>query len=332
MISYQNGKRRVFGSLELEAEFTPEELLLVERFKRLLDAHPEFGLNFDVHNHTDKSDGEGDWEAIARRAAMAGIQALGVTDHNVFGFDPRNQEDYRRAMRVEREYGVWICPGVEIDGVDDLSSWGGDKNTEVHVGALFLDSGNARVKKMLSDQKARHEERNHLFINKIRSAGYRVPPLEKLASEYPNVTMRHIAQHTEYSDGQPVESRRFFNTHMQKGGDCYVPKEMAPVREVIETVAQAGAIPILNHPWTTYGPKLCGRGFESIALRYVDWGLRGVEGFSRKIPPEMSWRIWDFAGENELSVFGGSDSHSKEDLPIYAKNVLKIMRYRGIEF
>jgi predicted metal-dependent phosphoesterase TrpH len=322
----KDGKQ--FEPQEMAEEFSPEEIVLIQRFQELRQEYPCIPLGVDVHSHSLFSDGTMGLRELGRRAAMAGFIRLFVTDHNAFGLDLRQEDQCRMVQGLYDDYGIALCSGMEVDCLDNLKAYGSFQDCEVHIGALFADPESGKMQKMVAEQQERREGRNEKMIPRIRSRGFMVPSLDELHDLYPTiVTMGHIARHVTDSSGRKVNAEKFLTGHMLRGGDCYVPKELISVEEAVGIVRETDAIAVFNHPYATLGQGTFRRHFETIMDRYVGFGVQAVEGYTRKIPPAESWRIVRYGEENDVTVLGGSDTHKKGDRIAYIRNVLDIFAW-----
>ena len=68
-------------------------------------------MSIDLHCHTRYSDGSTPLEEVIALAALRGVGTLAITDHDTMA-------GCETALRLGREYGVRIIPGVEISAAD----------------------------------------------------------------------------------------------------------------------------------------------------------------------------------------------------------------------
>ena len=262
---------------------------------------------------------------LTRRLAEFGFTGAAITDHNAFGYDTRNPLHLQCAKKCRKDYGVELYSGMEISCEDSFEEWGGPKEKEVHIGAIFLDSRNRKIQRMVKEQQQSRAVRAELMIGKIKGRGWNIISFDEMTDMYPNITLMHIARHVTDQKGNSVDAKEFLENHFLQGGDCYAPKNLVPVQEAIELIVEAGAIPVFNHPLTTLGFDLFESSFELAADRYVAMGLQAIEGYTKKIPPAWSRWIMKYDLDHGLRTFGGSDTHKSKDPTIYVRNVLDII-------
>lgn len=98
---------------------------------------PKYDENIkaDLHTHTNYSDGKFTPQELVRKAKLAGLSYLAITDHdNVDGLD--------EAIEIGKEVGVEIVPGVELS-----SDY---KGREVHILGYFFDYKNPELLRYLT--------------------------------------------------------------------------------------------------------------------------------------------------------------------------------------
>jgi predicted metal-dependent phosphoesterase TrpH len=115
--------------------------------------------NFDLHNHSTRSDGLLSPTQLIELAARTGVDAIALTDHDTTdGLD--------EAAIAARRAGLALVPGVEIS-----VSWG---DTTLHVVGLNIDpAAREMVEGLRSIRDGRHgrAERIGVLLEKLGFAG-----------------------------------------------------------------------------------------------------------------------------------------------------------------
>lgn len=245
----------------------------------------------DLHVHSTYSDGTDTPTELVRKAAAADLKAFALTDHDTTdGID--------EAVNAGYAMGIEVIPGIEIS-TDYL-----DK--EIHIVGLCIDHNNQSLRKALSDELRKRDERNHLMVERFNEAGFPVT-MEELIALFPNsvITRAHFASYM-VKKGYVESNKEAFDRYL--GDDCplYVNREHRSPEDAIRLIHDAGGAAILAHPLLyhlTYGElkKLC--------TRLKDAGLTGIETMYSTYKGFDEITVRKLARECGLLESGGSDYH-----------------------
>lgn len=295
---------------------------LRNRFQALTGHHPQ--LRYSTHNHTyPGSDGSLTLPELLWLSAKFHITNVYITDHNALGYDPRKKEHREIAMHFAQEYGIDVHAGIELSCWHDLTPFGVEESEETHFCGLDIDPGNRKMDHAIWKIQESRRIRAAMMVDLIREAGYQIVDYEILEAAYENITLMHIARSVTDTFGNPVEPGNFLEEHLLHGGDCYAPKHLLPVSEAIRLIIDAGGTAIWAHPGTTLGPANFS-GFEPVAGIYLEMGMQGVEGYTKKQTLAGSQQVAAFCRKHNLLCVGGPDTHNQNDIPAYAKNMIHL--------
>lgn len=241
----------------------------------------------DLHIHTTASDGRWTITDILRRAVYKKMSAVAITDHDTI-------DGLEELSTIQEAFPVEVIPGIEFNTDTD--------RLEVHILGYFIDINNCALKKILTDLREARTERIREMVKKLTKLGY---PLEftdvltqagkSKALGRPHVAAALIAK------GYFASSDAALRGLIAKGGPAYVSHyKLSPI-QAIETVLNAGGIPVLAHP------ALVGDDFYIRTL--ISHGLKGLEVYHPKHDKAMTNHYNQIARNNNLSVTGGSDFH-----------------------
>lgn len=249
-------------------------------------------MAFDLHTHSDLSDGTTSPAEVVSEAARAGLQGVALTDHDTTaGWDA--------AEEAAAEHQIALVRGMELSTVSS-------SGIAVHVLSYLHDPTDTAL---LAE------------IAKSRDARYtRAKRMTQLLSEDFPITWDLVKQHTtvESTIGRPhladalveagvVPNRSAaFDSILRAGSKYYVPHYAPDPVLGVELIRAAGGVPIFAHPKA----KVRGRVVEDqLFYDMVDAGLAGVEVYHRD--NSDSGRAWllDFARNHDLLVTGSSDYH-----------------------
>ena len=101
--------------------------------------------------------------------------------------------------------------------------------------------------------------------------------------------------------GAIANVREFFTSFAGQGCPYYVPRRDMPVQEAIQTIREAGGLPVLAHPARSHATDL----IEPLS----HLGLTGVEAWHSAHTVEQATTLEQLADSLGLLVTGGSDWH-----------------------
>lgn len=271
-------------------------------------------MAFDLHTHSDLSDGTTSPAEVVSEAARAGLQGVALTDHDTTaGWDA--------AEEAAAEHQIALVRGMELSTVSS-------SGIAVHVLSYLHDPTDTAL---LAE------------IAKSRDARYtRAKRMTQLLSEDFPITWDLVKQHTtvESTIGRPhladalveagvVPNRSAaFDSILRAGSKYYVPHYAPDPVLGVELIRAAGGVPIFAHPKA----KVRGRVVEDqLFYDMVDAGLAGVEVYHRD--NSDSGRAWllDFARNHDLLVTGSSDYHGAGKSNRIGENVTPRATVEAIE-
>ena len=271
-------------------------------------------MAFDLHTHSDLSDGTTSPAEVVSEAARAGLQGVALTDHDTTaGWDA--------AEEAAAEHQIALVRGMELSTVSS-------SGIAVHVLSYLHDPTDTAL---LAE------------IAKSRDARYtRAKRMTQLLSEDFPITWDLVKQHTtvESTIGRPhladalveagvVPNRSAaFDSILRAGSKYYVPHYAPDPVLGVELIRAAGGVPIFAHP------KAKVRGWvveDQLFYDMVDAGLAGVEVYHRD--NSDSGRAWllDFARNHDLLVTGSSDYHGAGKSNRIGENVTPRATVEAIE-
>lgn len=253
-------------------------------------------MKVDLHIHTIYSDGVFSPERIVDTAIEAGLDAIAITDHdNVLAYPIA--VDYAKKISNSGGKSLEILPGVEINTIY--------KGTEIHILGYFMDRDNADFQAMLkSQQKARVEQTEEILhlLNKKEGIHITLDKLKTLVAEGGSIGRPHIAKAITMVGGTNSVTDAY-NKYIHDGSEVYIQRKTITPHEAIETIYDAGGIPVFAHPFDV-------EDAENLIKEFMHYGLRGVEAYHRKHSPAMVEYYSSIAEKNGLIITGGSDFHA----------------------
>lgn len=243
----------------------------------------------DLHLHTTASDGRLAPSALVERVAAAGVTVMAVTDHDTVAAYP---EVAAAAARL----GIDAVAGIEVTAVED--------GRDIHVLGYFFDPDDAAFAEFLVAQRRRRIARVEAIASRLASLGVPVDVTALVADARrqdgrsigrPQIAAAMVAA------GHVRTIRDAFDRWLGDDGPGFVPREGAPVVDVVAAIHAAGGLASLAHPGKT-------RIDHRLPL-LREAGLDAIEVFH----PEHDAGAGDFYARTAIDlgylVTGGSDYH-----------------------
>ena len=239
---------------------------------------------FDLHLHSNCSDGSDTPAQVVQRAAERGITMLALTDHdNVLGVPEARAEAARRDIR--------FLPSIEMD-----AEW----PHEMHILGLDFDIEEPRMKQALAIALARRGERNQEIMNRLQNIGCDIRG--HLVGEIGAATRLNLAIAL-VKGRYAADTKEAFAKYLRKGcPGFYTVKRFTP-EEIIQLILGAGGVPVWAHPMNGHADP------HKIAPMLKELGLMGMEGYHPSLSEGDSVVITSIARQMGLLITCGSDYH-----------------------
>lgn len=248
--------------------------------------------NYDLHCHSNASDGLLAPAELVRRAAANGVDILALTDHDeLCGLAEARAQAATLGLRF-------------IDGVEVSITWGG---ITIHVVGLNIDPGNQQLQQGLHVIRQGRAERAKKMAQDLTRVG--IPGSLEGAYAYvenPNLIgrthfARFLAEKRYVSD---VKSA--FQHYLVSGKPGYVPHQWATLEEALAYIKAGGGIPVVAHPGRY---KLTRTEMRKFLGEFRDGGGAGIEVITSSHTPEQFLEYAILAKEFGFLASRGSDFH-----------------------
>lgn len=240
----------------------------------------------DLHTHTHCSDGQLSPKALVHKAALSGITALAITDHDCV-------DGLAEARQAGIQHNVEIINGVE------LSVTVGE--TEVHLLGYFFDDEHPGLRAHLAAFMHQRRLRAIRMVEKIKALGC---PLRFEAVERQAVGKAigrpHVARAL-VAEGLVESYEDAFERYIGDGKPAFVAKPLVPAAEALALLHDAGGIGVLAHPghWTA----------DATLMLLIRAGLDGIEVVHPSHDDSLIRYYRQVACDFVLIETGGSDYH-----------------------
>jgi len=250
-------------------------------------------VRIDLHTHSRASDGTQSPGDVVRAAAAAGLDVVGLTDHDTTA-------GWHEAAQAALVEGVSLVRGIEVStrhrgrGVH-LLAYLPDPTYEPLRAQLgrILEGRATRIPEML-DRLAKNAD-IHLTVDDVRRAS---PDTSVIGR--PHVADAIVAA------GHAADRSEVFARLVGQGGPAYVDRYAAPLLDMVRIVGEAGGVAVVAHAWGRHGPAgLSERDLADLAER----GLAGLEVDHQDHDAPARDRLRGLARDLDLVVTGSSDYH-----------------------
>ncbi len=240
----------------------------------------------DLHTHTNYSDGALSPQELIQKSQAAGIQILGISDHDNVGA-------LEEACAYGHDVGVEIIAGVE------LSASLGER--DIHILGYFIDYKNQALLDYLAIFQRERLKRAQRIVEKLRSL--KIPlsmdaVLDQAGAG--SVGRPHIANAL-VDEGLTESYLEAFEKYIGYGGPAYEKKFQLSPREAVDIISSAGGISFIAHPGKYMN--------ESVLMQLIKTGVDGIEIVHPSHSPEIQQYYRRVANQYYLLESGGSDFH-----------------------
>lgn len=254
--------------------------------------------NFDLHNHSTRSDGLLSPTALVELAARRGCHAIALTDHDTI-------DGVAEAAQAAARVGIRFIPGVEIS-----VSWG---ETTLHVVGLGIDPASPQLQAGLESIRSGRGGRARMLAGLLDKLG--VPGTYEgalaIAGDERLLSRTHFARHLA-ERGVVRDTQQAFDRYLAKGKPAYVPHRWATLGDAVSWIRAAGGVAVLAHPGR-YDLKPMMR--EELLKEFRALGGEGIEVVTGSHRPE-EYALWQReALAHGLLASRGADYHGPGESP-----------------
>lgn len=248
-------------------------------------------MKFDLHVHTNYSDGKFTPSQIIDLAIGKGLNGIAITDHDTV-------DGIEEAIEYSKRYESFkVIPGIELGCIHN--------NEEVHILGYFIDYKSDLLLNATEILKSNRVKRGKEIINKLRALNIDIHLNEvQSLSETDFIGRVHIAKilvekHYVRSISQAFE--RYLNIN----APAYVPRKTFSISESINLINRVGGVAVLAHPGIL-------KEKDKIIDYCIKKGIQGIECIQSKHSDKEIGSFKSLSLEKELLITGGSDCHGEE--------------------
>lgn len=248
-------------------------------------------LIYDLHCHTNMSDGILTPAELVQRAAHFGVQQLAITDHDtIAALEPA------RAAIAEQQLPLQLINGVEL-----TCRW---YNHEIHLVALNFDPLDQGLQQLLAQQQQQRRDRYAAMVARLDYLGLAITPSEVQQLTMP--TRKHLADAL-VEQGKVSSVEAAFQRYLGAGKLAYIKAEWVQIEQAIAVVKAAGGSSVIAHP---HAYQLSNKWLRRLFNEGKQAGLDAIEVAIGAQAPGQRDALAVMAVELQLAASVGSDFHA----------------------
>lgn len=250
-------------------------------------------MRIDLHTHSSVSDGTDTPADLIRAAVAAGLDVVGLTDHDTF-------EGLVVAKAAADDAGIGFVGGLELS-----AALGG---ASVHLLGYGCDVTDAALTAELARIREGRTGRLPAMLARLADLGMPVSAddVAAQAGDATSIGRPHVADAL-VAAGYVPHRDEAFRLWLYDGGPAWVDRYAAPLERGIALIHAAGGVAVIAHPW--------GRGRREVldeavlAALVAEAGLDGVEADHTDHDQDTRLVLHDVAARLGILALGSSDYH-----------------------
>ncbi len=256
----------------------------------------DYNNRIDLHIHTTASDGTVSPEQIIKQAEKLNLKAISITDHDTL-------EGCRQAVKAGIPKTLKFLSGIEISA--DFPEKLKNKNG-LHILGYNIKLDDAQFKKDLMPLQKAREDRNIKMIERLASLGIKISLQELNAQAKTGLCGRPHFAGVMLKKKYVRSLNEAFDRYIGAKGKAYIPKYRISCKKAIQSIKNAGGIPVLAHPVFL---NMSSENLRSFISYLKSEGLEGIEVFYPEYKAADTAYYIKLAEEFGLKKTGGTDYH-----------------------
>lgn len=245
---------------------------------------------YDLHVHSDWSDGKSSVLSLAQSAKEANLDGFALTDHDTV-------DGWRDIPSAMRKVGISIFPGLEVS-----AEW---EERDVHILGYGFSREDDGLLKMLEYLAESRRGRIYRMVEKLNDLGYAIDVDKVFARVGDGVPGRpHIGQEL-IERGYAGSMQEVFDNFLGRGCPAYAPRAKLPPWEAVATIVGAGGNAVLAHPGIDDATRVLPQLLEA--------GLGGLEVYHPSHDEAQERHFLALVERHGLFYTAGSDFHGFRD-------------------
>lgn len=247
---------------------------------------------YDLHCHSNASDGALSPTELVQRAHEHGVTSLALTDHDTVA-------GLSEAQTAATAAGIELIPGIELS-----TSW---QNKCFHIVGLGIDPAYPPLAEATRNLQIMRSERAEKIAEKLEKK--RIPgalAAVKKAAGNGMITRTHFADFL-LSQFHVSTQQEAFDRYLGAGKDAYVATIWAEMELAVNWITGSGGVAVLAHPLRY---KLTASWMRRLLAAFKEAGGLGIEVVTGRYNSDEIKLVAGYAKRFELAGSVGSDFHS----------------------
>jgi len=251
-------------------------------------------MKYDLHCHSNFSDGDLSPDAVIALAEQQGITHLALTDHDTM-------EGLAEAKQAADLNSITLVNGIEFS-----CSWEGQL---LHVLGLDIDPNNLDLQKLTMQNQQRRldrAEQMHVDFEKHDMDLRKLVTAQLTDRGVP--TRPHFAQAL-IESGYAKNKNQAFKRYLVPGKPGYIPMQWPELDQIANAIASSNGVAVLAHPLRY---KFTRTRLIKLIEAMLEVGIRGIEVSTPVTDSAQQSMLERLALQYNLLASIGSDFHSLE--------------------
>jgi predicted metal-dependent phosphoesterase TrpH len=248
----------------------------------------------DLHCHSNLSDGHLSPSALLKRALIAGVRMLALTDHDTI-------DGLMSLQQASRHEPILIINGIELS-----TRW---KKYDIHVIGLGIDLTDSGLTTLIHQQTTSRIERAHQIAAKMALLG--IPNAFEKArtiAGHQRIGRPHFAS-VLMAEKNITDRQLAFKRYLGRGKPAYVPTLWVSIAHAVAAICAAGGQAILAHPLKY---NLTKTKLHELITEFKSAGGAGLEVISGEMTTVQIQEMAGLCLRFNLLSSTGSDYHGDE--------------------
>lgn len=258
-------------------------------------------LDYDLHCHSNISDGTLTPAEVVNRAFGRGVKVLALTDHD-------DMDGLDQARSAAELHGMTFVNGVEIS-----VTW---RKHTLHIVGLGIDPAYPPLQQGLLSVRSGRGARAQKMADELAKIGIGgvLQGALKHASNPNMIGRTHFARYL-VEAGHCKDVKSVFNRYLATGKPGYVPHKWADLADAIGWIRGSGGVAVLAHPGRyMVGKHSMGKQtMHELLTEFASLGGQALEVVTGSHTPEQYAEFSRYADEFGLLSSCGSDFHGPDE-------------------
>lgn len=244
-------------------------------------------LKFDLHVHTNHSDGRLNPAEMVDLAVEKGLSGIAITDHDT-------TTGINEAIERSHKYDDFkVIPGIEFSCIY--------QDEDVHILGYFIEYKSTSIKETTKTLKINRVHRSEKIINKLNDLGLEISLEDvRVFADEDFIGRPHIARAL-INKGYVYSIQEAFAKYLNRGQPAYVQRHSLSIEDSINLIKSNKGISVLAHPGLLKN--------KEIINHCISLGIDGIECVHSKHSQGDTKLFYSIVKENNLIGTGGSDCH-----------------------